>query len=226
MSVLMRATEIIKRPVVTFSGDDIAQVKDIVYVGTGGSVGGFTLAGRGLFSGPLKEALPWDAVHALGPDAVMVRDEDALGSVEGVVSRADAKGGDVLGSRVITDAGVELGSVSDVILDVGQVADVVGYEIDPTEALDTGTKKVLIPSPDTIAVSGEALMLPASARNFVRNDLAGFGAAVLEFRAQLEGASEPAAPSSQPADPSVPAAPSAPVATGATEIRRIGGTDK
>ncbi len=58
MSRLMRTSEITQRPVVTMAGDDVAQIKDIVYAADGGSVRGFTLAGRGLFSGPLSTVLP------------------------------------------------------------------------------------------------------------------------------------------------------------------------
>ncbi len=48
----MRTSEIAKRPVVTLGGEDVGQIKDIVYSAGGGAVGGFTLAGRGLFAGP------------------------------------------------------------------------------------------------------------------------------------------------------------------------------
>jgi hypothetical protein len=49
---------------------------------------------------------------------------------------------------------------------------------------------VFIPLPDTVAVSGENLIVPAAATEFVSEDLAGFGAAVGAFRARLrEGAS-------------------------------------
>ena len=100
-----------------------------MYEGTGGQVGGFTLAGRGLFAGPLKQALPWESVHALGRDAVMVRDESALGTREEVVEKATAGGGDVLGSRVVTEKGTDLGKVVDVVLEVAELPDVVrGYE--------------------------------------------------------------------------------------------------
>jgi len=51
----MRTSEVIGRPVVTLNGQDIAQIKDVVYSAGGGAVGGFTLAGRGLFSGPLSK---------------------------------------------------------------------------------------------------------------------------------------------------------------------------
>jgi sporulation protein YlmC with PRC-barrel domain len=192
---LMRASEIIKRPVVTMRGDDIAQVKDIVYSAHGGAVGGFTLAGRGMFAGPMKLGLTWRAVAALGADAVMINDENALEATSAVLDAAASSGragGDVLGSQVLTDSGVDLGKVVDVIVAVGDTAggqcDVVGYEIEASEALGTKGTKLLIPLPDTIAASAEHLMVPASAKDFVSHDLAGFGAAVLAFRAQLGGA--------------------------------------
>jgi uncharacterized protein YrrD len=191
---LMRASEIIKRPVVTMRGDDIAQVKDIVYAAHGGAVGGFTLAGRGMFAGPMKLGLTWHAVVALGADAVMINDESALEATSVVFDAAatGGRGGDVLGSQVLTDSGVDLGIVIDVIIaaseTVGGQCDVVGYEIEASEALGTKGTKLLIPLPDTIAASAEHLMVPASAKDFVSHDLAGFGAAVTAFRAQLEGA--------------------------------------
>jgi sporulation protein YlmC with PRC-barrel domain len=191
---LMRASEIVKRPVVTMRGDDIAQVKDIVYAANGGAVGGFTLAGRGMFAGPMKLGLSWHAVAALGADAVMISDESALEATSVVFDAAvtGRRGGDVLGSQVLTDSGVDLGTVIDVIIAVSDTAggqcDVVGYEIEASEALGTKGTKLLIPLPDTIAASGEHLMVPASAKDFVSHDLAGFGAAVTAFRAQLDGA--------------------------------------
>jgi len=194
MSRLMRSSEITKRPVVTMAGNDIAQIKDIVYSAGGGTVAGFTLAGRGLFAGPLKQGLAWSAVAALGVAAVMVADEAALTPVDHLLDASSASGGsggNVLGSRVLTDSGTDLGAVVDVVLEVDGadrgVCDVVGYEIESSEVLDSGGSRLLIPLPDTLAASGEHLMVPASATDFVRRDLAGFGAAVADFRAQLAG---------------------------------------
>jgi len=53
----MRTSEIAKRPVVTHAGDDVGQVKDVIYAAGGGEVGGFTLAGRGLCRG--RRWAPW-----------------------------------------------------------------------------------------------------------------------------------------------------------------------
>jgi uncharacterized protein YrrD len=191
---LMRTSEVTKQPVVTMGGEDIAQIKDVVYSAGGGAVGGFTLSGRGLFAGPLKQALPWSSVAALGADAVMIADDRALEPVQSVLDASAStggSGGNVLGSQVLTDSGIDLGTVVDVIIEVGQAqggqCDVVGYEIEASEALGTKGTRMLIPLPDTLAASGEHLIVPAAAKDFVAHDLAGFGAAVLAFRAQLGG---------------------------------------
>ncbi len=190
---LMRTSALEKLPVVTMGGEDIAQIKDVVYSAGGGQVGGFTLAGRGIFAGPLKTALAWSSVSSLGSDAVMITTESVLEATDAVLDRSAASGGsggNVLGSQVLTDGGSDLGKVIDVIIEVSQggagQCDVVGYEIEASEALGSNGTNVLIPLPDTIAVSGEHLIVPASAKDFVGHDLAGFGAAVEQFRAQLE----------------------------------------
>lgn len=202
----MRTSEVSTLPVVTLAGDDVAQIKDVVYSADGGAVSGFTLAGRGLLAGPMREGLAWESVIGLGADAVIIKAEYVMQPAADVVAAAapvdpapgQSAGGDVLGSRVLTDTGLELGLVSDVIIAFGQEAgdpcDVVGYEIVASEALATkGTKgaskgtKLLVPLPDTLSVSEENLMVPASAADFVSHDLAGFGAAVEAFRTQLKG---------------------------------------
>jgi len=64
----MRTSEIAKRPVVTMAGADVAQIKDVVFSAGGGAVSGFTLAGRGLLSGPLDRSLPWSSVAGMGAE--------------------------------------------------------------------------------------------------------------------------------------------------------------
>lgn len=194
---LMRTSEIGQRPVVTMAGEDVAQIKDVVYAADGGSVSGFTLAGRGLFTGPLKEGLTWESVAALGADAVMIADDSVLVPNDTVLhaSRSGSGfAGDVLGSQVLTEDGVGLGTVHDVVVSIddtgGEQCDVVGYEIEASERLGTQGQLVLIPLPDTMAASGEHLMVPTSVKDFVGHDLAGFGAAIDRFRTHLRSADQ------------------------------------
>src|SRR5665811_1041499 len=148
----------------------------------------------GPFSGPLKQGLSWSAGMALGPDAVMIHDEDVMSSVTEVLdasARPGGSGGNVLGSEVLTDTGILLGTVVDVILEVSEqrTCDVVGYEVSASEPLGTHGAKVFLPLPVTLSASGEHVMVPAAAKDFVAHDLAGFGAAVQAFRKHLGGPS-------------------------------------
>jgi uncharacterized protein YrrD len=188
-ALLLRASELIGRPVVALSGDLIAEIKDIVFERTGGRIAGFTLRNPGLFSRSRRDSLPWVGVHALGRDAVMVPDETVFIAAKELAPRKQARNADVLHDRVLTDNGRDLGRVVDVVLYGGTRLDVVGYEVEASETLGTAGRRVLIPLPDTVAVSGEHLIVPAAATEFVSEDLAGFGAAVDAFRARLrEGA--------------------------------------
>ncbi|MGD9482079.1 PRC-barrel domain-containing protein [Streptomyces sp. TRM70308] len=183
MTVLMLATELAKRPVVTLAGEAVAQVKDVVFDSGGGRVGAFTLSGRGLFSGPMKQALPWSGVTGLGEDAVMIRGEEVLEDRKEVVERSGPGGGDVLGARVLSDAGVELGKVTDVVIEVTrEAAAVAGYQVDSTEALGHQERTVYLPLAGTLAISGEALLVPALAAEYVAEDLPGFAERVRAFR--------------------------------------------
>ncbi|HUF32303.1 MAG TPA: PRC-barrel domain-containing protein [Acidimicrobiales bacterium] len=186
MTLLLRATEVIGLPVVTIAGgDDIAEVKDVVYRVDQARLVGFTLNRRGFLAGPMNEALPWSAVAALGRDAVMVADETAL--AKGPEARDITGGGtrDVIGAEVLTDDGDRLGEVLDVVLHVDDAAEVVGYEIESPDR----DRSMFVPLPDTLAVSEEALLVPAAVRDFLSDDLAGFGGSVESFRAHLRSTS-------------------------------------
>ena len=188
--LLLRASELAGRPVVTLGGELVAEIKDIVFESTGGRIAGFTLRNPGLFSRSRKDSLPLSGVHGVGRDAVMVADETVLIAAKDLAPRKQARKADVLEDRVLTDNGRDLGRVVDVVLHSGTSLDVVGYEVEASEALGTAGRRVFIPLPDTVAVSGEHLIVPAAATEFISEDLAGFGAAVGAFRARLrEGAS-------------------------------------
>ncbi|MFE3581319.1 PRC-barrel domain-containing protein [Streptomyces vinaceus] len=184
MSGYMRASDIAKLPVVTLGGEDIAQVKDIVFDTARGSVRCFTLSGRGLLSGPLKRDLPWNTVHALGPDAVMIRDENALADDDQTTKDLTAGGGNVLGARAVTDGGTDLGKIVDVIIETGRTPTVAGYEI---EAAGRGHQRVLLPVIKPVAVSGEMVLVPDASGDFTAGDLSGFPEAARGLRTRLEG---------------------------------------
>ncbi|MEU7304986.1 PRC-barrel domain-containing protein [Streptomyces sp. NPDC007189] len=184
MNTLMLASELTKRVVVTLGGEAVAQIRDTVFDVQAGRVTGFTLSGRGLLSGPLKESLPFSGVHAIGPSAVMIPSEAVLENRNVVVGTGEAERGQVIGAPVLTDQGTEVGTVLDVVIEAGVGGRVIGFEIAAHENLDSHKRKTFIPRGETLAVSGRALVVPAHASRFVADDLPSFSAQVEAFRAQ------------------------------------------
>jgi uncharacterized protein YrrD len=127
----------------------------------------------------MKELLSAESVVAIGDTAVMVQDERALSAPGDVpaelVNAPSAR--NVLGDRVITESGVDLGEVSGLVLMVGAQVDVVGYEL----AERSGGRK-FIPIDAQTAVSGDSLVVPARITEFTRQDLSDFGGAVERYR--------------------------------------------
>ncbi|MBN0042790.1 PRC-barrel domain-containing protein [Streptomyces actuosus] len=182
MTGRMRSGEITGKPVVTLAGEDLGQVKDIVFDPSTGSIGCFTLAGRGLLAGPLHRALLWRNVHALGPDAVMVRDASALEDDDTAAQpEADERGGgNVLGIEVTTRSGTTLGTVTDAVVETGRTPVVAGYEIETAEH-----RRVLLPVAGPVTVSRDRMLVPDAAARYTAGDLEGFGAAAEGLRDRL-----------------------------------------
>jgi uncharacterized protein YrrD len=181
--LLITGSDVRGLPVVTVrGGEDVAQVRDIIYQAQAGRLQGFTLNKRGFFSGRLSEVLAAEQIHAIGQDAVMILDEDKLRAPEEAPKGVgDPEGGrDVIGNDVLTEGGKSLGEIKDVVLLVGGHGDVVGYQIKRPTGEDA-----YIPLPSQLAVSGTSLVVPDATEEFARDDLVGLGAAVDEFRTKL-----------------------------------------
>jgi uncharacterized protein YrrD len=193
-TTLVRASDVSGLPVVTIDGgDDVAEIKDVVYEGASHTLVGFTLNKRGWFRGSMKEVLVAGSVEAIGRNAVMVATESAISA--GAHQAADSPGASggldpksgrfaVVGNTVMSSAGVALGKVVDVIIETGTDPNAVGYEV----ATDDGS--IFVPSSAQMALSGQNLIVPAESEQFVRNDLAGFGASVASFRGLINSADD------------------------------------
>ncbi|HUQ63246.1 MAG TPA: PRC-barrel domain-containing protein [Acidimicrobiales bacterium] len=182
MKLLMNASQINGLPVVTVGGDDVAEVRDVIYDPDAGRLVGLTLNKRGFLSGRRREVLPAEAIHAIGRGAVMVADESSLVLPGDAPDEVAHPGADrnVVGNDVLTEGGVSIGTVRDLAVLVGGVGEVVGYEIDKASG-----GRGYIPLPAQLAVSGSSLVVPDITEEFVRDDLVGLGAAVDDFRARL-----------------------------------------
>jgi len=183
VTLLMTASAINGLPVVTVrGGEDVAEVRDVIYDPAAGRLVGLTLNKRGFLAGRLREVLTDESIHAIGRDAVMVMDETGLVAPDAAPDEVahPATDRNVLGNDVLTESGVSLGTVRDLALVVGSTGEVVGYQIEKTDG-----GQAYIPLPAQLAVSGAALIVPDVTEEFVLDDLVGLGAAVDDFRARL-----------------------------------------
>ncbi len=179
----MTASQINGLPVVTVhGGEDVAEVRDVIYNPEAGRLVGLTLNKRGFFSGRSRDVLPAEAIHAIGRDAVMILDESSLMAPEDAPDDVGhpATERNVIGDDVLTEGGTSLGVVRDLALLVGSAGEVVGYQIEKPAG-----GHGYIPLPAQLAVSGAALVVPDMTQEFIRDDLVGLGAAVDDFRARL-----------------------------------------
>lgn len=185
---LMRAGDVTGLPVVTITGgDDIAEIKDVVYDAGTHSLIGFTLNKRGWFRGQLRGVLAATDIEGIGADAVMVLDEGALTTTDAptaALAEPETQR-DVMGNRVLSSDGTDLGQITGVVLSTGVDPAAVGYELTATDGED-----LFVPISAQMAISDTNLILPAESTPFVRNDLAGFGASIASYRADLDRASE------------------------------------
>ncbi len=63
------------------------------------------------------DTLHWDDITAFGPDAVTVPAETAITPARGRAAELTGRDAELLGKRLLTDTGVELGKVEDVDFD-------------------------------------------------------------------------------------------------------------
>jgi uncharacterized protein YrrD len=183
VTIYLKTSEIIGLPVVTVKGgEDEAEIRDVIYSGEGGALLGFTLNKRGFLRGRMREVLTAESVSAIGADAVMIEDDECL------IGRGEApeevasppKDRNVLGDAVVTETGVRLGTVSDLVLAVGGRGEIIGYQL----KRDDSKEAWFIPRPQQLAVSGDALLVPDALEKYVSHDLTGFALAVDRYESE------------------------------------------
>ncbi len=116
---MIRATELAGRAVVDIdTATKVGTVDRMILDPDGGRVAGFVISRHGSgFPGTKDHALlPATAIHAIGPDAVTVRQSHAAADE---IARLETlpRGSDLIGRKVVSEDGRFLGKVSDVLID-------------------------------------------------------------------------------------------------------------
>jgi sporulation protein YlmC with PRC-barrel domain len=116
---MIRATELAGRAVIDIeAAERLGNIDKLILDPEGRRVAGFVISGghSGFTGGKSSALIPSSAVHALGPDAVTIRQSAVVGSD---VSRLETlpRGSDVIGRKVVSEDGRFLGKVSDVLIE-------------------------------------------------------------------------------------------------------------
>lgn len=169
MSRVVRAAELIGRPVVTLDRATTAgEVRDVLVDPERSRLVGFTLRGTGLLGSPLIGILPAEGVQSIGRDAIMIATESSIISGREGMRASVGQHQEIVGKEVVTESGASLGEVSDIVLEVdGPSALVVGYEVARRDG-----QKLLVPMSAGVPLSRDALVVPAESEQHAVTGLA------------------------------------------------------
>jgi sporulation protein YlmC with PRC-barrel domain len=165
---MIRATELAGRAVVDIdAAEKIGTIDKLILDPDGRQVAGFvvTRTGSGFPGSKAQALIPSSGVHAIGPDAVTIRQSAVAGSDIGRLETLP-RGSDVIGRKVVSEDGRFLGKVSDVLIDRAD-GRIVGYLLSDHTP---GTKFEDMFGKDT-KTRREAPYLPADAKIRTGRDL-------------------------------------------------------
>jgi uncharacterized protein YrrD len=158
-----RLSEMIGKPVVsTDSGDKLGTISDALLDASAATVVGLVVR-HGLI--PKEHVLPLADVQRVGRDAVLARTEEHLmGSREWRKGEVEAtKSSEVMGRRVVTAEGEQLGAVSDILIDE-QTGHFGGLEVQSHSLGGLRSHRSMLPAaaqprigPDAVVVRGGVL---------------------------------------------------------------------
>jgi uncharacterized protein YrrD len=181
---IVRAGELIGMPVVALDeGRILDEVRDVLFDPLEARLVGLTLRGRGLLSAPLSGYVAAAAIASIGPDAVMIGSASLVERERDALKRQTADQREVPGSEAVTESGIMLGSINDVVLEIG-AADVVvvGYCV----KRDNG-RELIVPAPTSTTDWDGALIVPDAVETQSAEGLVGFSRVLEELRQSGSG---------------------------------------
>ena len=171
MTRIVRAGDLIGMPVITLDeARTIGEVRDVLFDPAESAFVGFTVRGRGLLSPPMIGLLPAAAIASTGQDAVMISSAEDIVRERDAIREQISERREVPGNDVVTESGEPLGTVSDVVLELGEgAAGVVGYCV----TLDNG-RELVVPAPENAPDWADAIVVPDEIVRQATEGLIGF----------------------------------------------------
>lgn len=156
---MKRRVDLIGLPVIAAeTGEKLGEVDDVVFDPSVGEVIGYLLEAAG--RGGRRRLVPRGAVSSVGPGAVMVSGgRDAIRTVKAAeVRRLQGLAGRILGKRVLTGEGDDLGTVDDMVFDP-QAGLVTGYQLSGGPVDDWLAGKEILTGGTALTAGPDALIV-------------------------------------------------------------------
>jgi uncharacterized protein YrrD len=156
-----------KKIIAIATGTEIGNVEDIIYDPLKNQIRGILVDKGGWFSE--AQIILMTEVKSIGPDALMVENETAIkkaSDIQGRVSNIAEEGHYLTKTRIITEEGKELGTVSDLIFD-SETGDVAEFEISEGVLKNMQSGKKYVQIHDIVTIGEEATIV----RNYTEHKL-------------------------------------------------------
>ncbi len=138
-------------------GSRVESVKDVLVDETEDRVVGLLIETGGLLT--TSKVVPMGAIATFGPSAVMIRTRASVvpAATDPGVSQMLTRGGSLIGNRVVSEDGTQLGSVADLYFDE-ESAGITGYEVSGGTLGDLTGGSLYLPIEDVRVVGPDAVI--------------------------------------------------------------------
>jgi uncharacterized protein YrrD len=173
---MRRGSDIIGKPLVSLaSGKKFRGIRDVLFDQEENRLLGFLIHEGGWFSD--AQFVPLGNVHAIGPDALVIKSADAVVRANRVphISSILARNNVLKGTRMMTTDGYYLGTIVDLYYDDdGRIE---GYDVSGGILADIYNGRSFVPAPKTLRIGRDIAFVPPDTLNFLEEQVGGVRAA-------------------------------------------------
>lgn len=183
---MYKGNELLGKPIIAAAtGEIVEKVADLVVDNAGQKVLALLADEGGLFAA--AKIVPFDAIRSVGPDAIMVESPEVLvaASEEPAVEAVLEQYQKLVGLKVVTESGEDLGTIKDLYLN-DQTGTIEGYEVSGGLAKDMKDGRAFLPAPKTLTIGKDVVIVPDEAAQLLNEQVGGWRGAVQQAGAQVK----------------------------------------
>jgi len=168
LQCLQRSRDLLGKPVISLSGDELGSVARIIADPNGKSMVGLTLSAKGWFKG--EKAAEFESINSFGEYAVTVKENDLIVPLNTLSTlEATAQECNLYGMRIITPEGKLIGTVEDYYFDVKTGA-IVKYILTGGIIKSLFKGRAGIPAASISKIGKDAMIAVANVQETIENE--------------------------------------------------------